>query len=176
MMDLNKKANDLQSKFLAEEKASDDALDARAKEEKSARVKPPTPPTDSPKAEPGPDGEDTTDPGTDPGTTAPAADGDDAASMVADAKASGKLKPIEDVMKEQGWDMDPGTALLLAQKKQAPGTQGKSPEELAQMLRADPSIYEELEALQPGGALDELETKGTSAMAEKRKAEPPPMM
>ena len=94
----------------------------------------------------------------------------DAAKMVADAKASGALKPIEDVMVEQGWDMDAGTALLLAQKKQAPGTQGKSPEELAQMLRDDPSVYEDLQALMPGGKLDmlgkkkdEAETVGMSA-------------
>ena len=106
----------------------------------------------------------------------------DAAKMVADAKASGALKPIEDVMVEQGWDMDAGTALLLAQKKQAPGTQGKSPEELAQMLRDDPSVYEDLKALMPGGKLDmlgkkkdEAETVGMSAgegmkdeMAEER--------
>ena len=82
-----------------------------------------------------------------------------AAEMVADAKASGALKPLEDVMVEQGWDMDAGTALLLAQKKQAPGTQGKSPEELAQMLRDDPSVYEDLQALQPGGKLDALGKK-----------------
>ena len=91
-------------------------------------------------------------------TDAPPATGD-AAGMVAEAKASGKLKPIEDVMSEQGWDMDAGTALLLAQKKQAPGTQGKSPEELAEMLRSDPSVYEDLKALQPGGALDSIEKK-----------------
>ena len=91
----------------------------------------------------------------------------DAEGMVAEAKASGKLKPIEDVMAEQGWDMDAGTALLLAQKKQAPGTQGKSPEELAEMLRSDPSVYEDLKALQPGGALDGLEKKEPEEPAEE---------
>jgi hypothetical protein len=106
-------------------------------------------PADKPKAEPF---------GGTPKDTQPEESGD-AASMVADAKASGKLKPLEDVMKEQGWDMDAGTALLLAQKKQAPGTQGKSPEELAEMLRSDPSVYEDLQALQPGGALDMLGKK-----------------
>lgn len=79
-----------------------------------------------------------------------------AADMVAEAKASGALKPLEDVMKEQGWDMDAGTALLLAQKKGAPGTQEKSPEELAQMLRDDPGIYDDLQALQPGGSLAKM--------------------
>ena len=88
----------------------------------------------------------------------------DAAKMVADAQASGALKPIEDVMVEQGWDMDAGTALLLAQKKQAPGTQGKSPEELAQMLRDDPSVYEDLQALMPGGKLDMLGKKDEPEM------------
>jgi hypothetical protein len=83
----------------------------------------------------------------------------DAATMVADAKASGKLKPLEDLMKSEGWDMDAGEALLLAQKKQAPGTQGKSPEELAEMMRNDPSIYTDLQELQPGGVLDGLEKK-----------------
>lgn len=82
-----------------------------------------------------------------------------AAQMVMAAKTSGALKPLEDVMKEEGWPMDAGVALLLAQKKQAPGTQGKTPEELAQMLRDDPGVYKDLEALQPGGALDAFAKK-----------------
>jgi hypothetical protein len=98
----------------------------------------------------------------------------DAASMVADAKASGALKPIEDLMSEQGWDMDAGTALLLAQKPQAPGTQGKSPEELAQMMRDNPSVYEDLQALQPGGVLDKLgKETGTDSSRTSRDAAPP---
>lgn len=80
--------------------------------------------------------------------------GQSAADMVAEAKASGALKPLEDLQKEMGWDMDAGTMLLLAQKKAAPGTQGKSPDELAQMLRDDPGVYKDLQELQPGGRLD----------------------
>lgn len=95
-----------------------------------------------------------------------------AASKVSDAKASGKLKPLEDLMTEQGWDMDAGEALLLAQKTQAPGTQRKSPADLAQMMRDDPGIYKDLQALQPGGALDDLEQNGTTAMEKKAKAGP----
>lgn len=96
-----------------------------------------------------------------------------AAEMVAEAKASGALKPIEDVMAEQGFDMDAGTVLLLAQKKQAPGTQGKSPEELAQMLRDDPSVYEDLQALMPGGKLDMLGKKDAPMDDEESAGEKP---
>lgn len=96
---------------------------------------------------------------------------DEAASMVEEAKAAGKLKPLEDLMQEEGWDLDAGTALILAQKTQAPGTQGKSPAELADMMRQDPSIYEDLLQLRPGGVLDDLEKNGTSGRQKAREAE-----
>jgi hypothetical protein len=75
-----------------------------------------------------------------------------ASDLAAEAESSGKLKPLEDVMTEMGWPIPAGEMLLLAQKDER--TRGKSPEEIAGMLREDTSLYADLEAYQPGGKLD----------------------
>lgn len=83
---------------------------------------------------------------------------EDALSALNEAESSGKLKPLADLMVEMGWDEDPGSLVLLAQKDDR--TAGKSPDELATMMRDDPSLYDDLVAYKPGGALEGL-AKGT---------------
>ncbi len=77
-----------------------------------------------------------------------------ASDLVADAETSGKLAPLEEVLTEFGWDTPAGEMLLLAQKDER--TRGKSPEELAGMLREDGALYDDLEAYKPGGKLENL--------------------
>lgn len=78
-----------------------------------------------------------------------------AVTAVGEAESSGKLKALDEVMTEFGWPTKSGDLLMLAQKDDR--TKGKSPEEIADMLRADPSLYDDLMAYQPGGALDKPE-------------------
>lgn len=83
---------------------------------------------------------------------APADAGGSAADLVTDAEGAGKLKALQVVMDDMGWDEPAGAVLLLAQKDDR--TKGKSPEELASALREEPSLYDDLVAMKPGGALD----------------------
>jgi len=99
---------------------------------------------------------------------APVPDQKEVDSALANAESSGKLKPLDDVMKEYGWDIPSADLIVLAQKDER--TQGKTPDELASMLRDDPSLYDDLAAYQPGGALAKPD-EGES-MAEEEKTDP----
>lgn len=59
-----------------------------------------------------------------------------------------KLAPLKTVMDEYNWPMSAEKAMILAQKDDR--TKGKTPTELADMLRADPTIYDDLEAMDSG--------------------------
>jgi hypothetical protein len=59
-----------------------------------------------------------------------------------------KLAPLADVMREYNWPLGAEKAMVLAQKD--PRTAGKTPEELASMMREDQSIYDDLEAMDSG--------------------------
>lgn len=80
-------------------------------------------------------------------------------AAVGEAESSGKLKALDEVMAEFGWPTKSGDIIMLAQKDDR--TKGKSPEEIANMLREDPSLYDDLMAYQPGGALDKPESEGS---------------
>lgn len=86
------------------------------------------------------------------------------ADLIGTAESDGKLKALEDLMVEQGWDEDPGALIILAQKDDR--TAGKSPDELAEMMRSDPSLYDDLVAYKPGGALEGLAKKGPEVEVE----------
>lgn len=74
--------------------------------------------------------------------------------QMSEAKASGKLNKLQDLMTEYSWPEDAESILLLAQKDDR--TKGKSPDELADMIRGDTSLYDDLVAYKPGGALEKL--------------------
>jgi hypothetical protein len=59
-----------------------------------------------------------------------------------------KLAPLKAVMDEYGWPMSAEQTMIVAQKDDR--TKGKTPTELADMLRADPTIYDDLEAMDSG--------------------------
>lgn len=83
------------------------------------------------------------------------------------AEQDGTLKNLDDLMKEYGWPLSAGTLLMLAQKDER--TRGKTPDELTEMIRADTSLYDDLEAYQPGGKLEKL---GQPENTEEEPAEP----
>lgn len=88
-----------------------------------------------------------------PDTTAPL----DAKALVAkvgEAEQEGKFQKLQALMDENGWTEDPGSLLLLAQKDDR--TKGKSPDELADMISQDDSLYDDLVAYKPGGSLEKL--------------------
>lgn len=93
----------------------------------------------------------------------------DVVGALGEAESQGKLKPLSDLMAEQGWTEDPGSVLLLAQKDDR--TQGKTPEELAAAFREDPSLYDDIVAYGPGGKLESL---GKSEDTEESDDEAPP--
>lgn len=66
-----------------------------------------------------------------------------------------KLAPLADLMREEGWPLGAEKAMVVAQKD--PRTAGKTPEELAALMREDSSIYDDLEAMD-SGALDKAKS------------------
>jgi hypothetical protein len=59
-----------------------------------------------------------------------------------------KLAPIKMVADEMGFSMSPEEILIAAQKDDR--TQGKSPQEVADMLSSDETLYDDLEAMASG--------------------------
>jgi hypothetical protein len=96
----------------------------------------------------------------------------DAAEQLLDqAEASGKLKPIEDVLKSEGADISARDAMKYAQFDDR--TRTKPPEELAAMLAEDPSLIADIVAemeKQEGSEMDEgMEPpKDANSMMEER--------
>lgn len=78
-----------------------------------------------------------------------------------------KLEPLKAVADEMGFSMSPSELLIVAQKDDR--TAGKSPQELADMLRADETLYSDLEAL-ASGKIDQMKAD----MGIKKKAAMPP--
>lgn len=78
-----------------------------------------------------------------------------------------KLEPLKAVADEMGFSMSPSELLIVAQKDDR--TAGKSPQELADMLRADETLYSDLEAL-ASGKMDQMKAD----MGIKKKASMPP--
>lgn len=89
-------------------------------------------------------------------------------SEIGKAEQDGRFQKLKELMDEEGWDEDPGSLLMLAQKDDR--TKAKSPDELADMMRADPSIYDDLLAYKPGGALEKLAKGGESEGGEPKGA------
>ena len=88
-------------------------------------------------------------------TDAPAGDmGKEVASMVGDAEKAGKLSKLQAYLDELDLPEDAGSLVILAQKDDR--TKGKTPDELESMMRSDRSLYDDLVAYKPGGALERL--------------------
>ncbi len=86
-------------------------------------------------------------------TPEPPKDSPKASDLIQQAEGEGKLDKLQACIDDLGFsDISAGEMLLLAQKDDR--THGKSPDELADMLKADTSLYDDLEALKPGGKLD----------------------
>lgn len=84
-----------------------------------------------------------------------------------------KLEPLKAVADEMGFSMSPSELLIVAQKDDR--TAGKSPQELADMLRADEALYSDLEAL-ASGKMDQMKADmGIKKKASMPSAPPPPM-
>jgi len=77
-----------------------------------------------------------------------------------------KLEPLKAVADEMGFSMSPSELLIVAQKDER--TAGKSPQELADMLRTDETLYDDLEAL-ASGKLEQMKAD----MGVKQPAMPP---
>lgn len=75
----------------------------------------------------------------------------DALGAVEQAEGDGKLAGLQSVLDDHGWPTDAGTLIMLAQNDDR--TAGKSPDEVADMLRSDETLYDDLEATKPGGKL-----------------------
>jgi hypothetical protein len=89
------------------------------------------------------------------------------AAKLDEADKSGALQKLKDLMAEQGWDEPVASIMMLAQKDDR--TKAKSPDELADMMSQDPSLYDDLVAYKPGGALEKL-AKGGESESEKEPA------
>lgn len=86
---------------------------------------------------------------------------DDVAKATADAAQSGKFAALDAIVAEFGVpEMDGGALFLLAARD--PRTKGKTPEDIAGMIKADDSVLDDLLAYRPGGTL-EHSGKGSSA-------------
>jgi hypothetical protein len=92
-----------------------------------------------------------------------------------------KLAPIKMVVDEMGFSMSPAEILIVAQKDDR--TKGKSPQEVADMLRTDETLYDDLEAM-ASGKMDKMKAdmgikpaKAESPMPEgEMPPAPPPVM
>lgn len=82
---------------------------------------------------------------------------DDIVADMTSPEGEKKLAPLADALKERGSSCPPAELMLLAQKDDR--TAGKSPDELAQMITADPSLVDDLEGMKPGGAIDKAYTE-----------------
>lgn len=70
--------------------------------------------------------------------------------MLDEADAGGKLEPIKAVLKDMGRDdIDAKEVLKLAQKDDR--THGKSPDELAEMMKGDDTLLDDLMEYKDGG-------------------------
>ena len=83
-----------------------------------------------------------------------------------------KLAPLKAVMAEYNWPMSAEKTLIVAQKDDR--TKGKTPAELADMLRADPTIYDDLEAMD-SGKMDKMKADMGVKPTEKMLMEKKPM-
>lgn len=101
---------------------------------------------------------------------------DDVAKATADAAQSGKFAALDAIVAEFGVpEMDGGALFLLAARD--PRTKGKTPEDIAGMIKADDSVLDDLLAYRPGGTL-EHSGKGSSEgveddMGAEEPVEPP---
>ena len=97
------------------------------------------------------------------------------------AEGQAKLAPLKAVVDEMGFTMKPEELLIIAQKDDR--TAGKSPAELADMLRADDTLYDDLEAM-ASGKMDQMKAEmgvkppkpAAPAEAPMPPAPPPEMM
>lgn len=80
------------------------------------------------------------------------------------------LGSLKKVISENGFPMEAESLFIVAQMD--PRTQGKSPAELADMLSSDPSLFDDLEALDSGKA-DKMKAD-MGIKSEKKSAEAPP--
>jgi len=80
-----------------------------------------------------------------------------------------KLAPLKAVVDEMGFTMKPEELIIVAQKDDR--TAGKSPAELADMLRADDALYDDLEAL-ASGKMEKMK-RDMGAMPKAPPAAPP---
>ena len=101
------------------------------------------------------------------------AEGDkpDALKLVDDAKASGKLDGLQQVLDDHGWPTPAEDFIMLAQNDDR--TAGKAPDELADMLQADGSLYDDVEATKPGGALAPKGKTGAEGSSAEEASEDP---
>jgi hypothetical protein len=104
-----------------------------------------------PKPKPPPPGADAS-PGAKPEPALDGGKGNDALGLVDKAKADGKLDGLQQVLDDHGWPTPAEDFLMLAQNDDR--TKGKSPDELADMLQGDGSLYDDVEATKPGGQLE----------------------
>lgn len=91
------------------------------------------------------------------------------------------LEPLKKLIDEMGFTMKAEELLIAAQKN--PDTAGKSPAEVADMIRAEPSLYDDLEAM-ASGKMDQMKAEmgvkppkpAAPAEAPMPPAPPPEMM
>lgn len=101
--------------------------------------------------------------------------------MMLSPEGQTKLAPLKAVVDEMGFTMKPEELLIVAQKDDR--TAGKSPAELADMLRTDETLYDDLEAM-ASGKMDKMKAdmgikpaKAESPMPEgEMPPVPPPVM
>jgi hypothetical protein len=86
------------------------------------------------------------------------------------SEGQAKLAPLKAVVDEMGFTMKPEELLIIAQKDDR--TAGKSPAELADMLRADDTLYDDLEAM-ASGKMDQMKAE-MGAMPKPPPEEPTP--
>lgn len=103
---------------------------------------------------------------------------DDVAKATADAAQSGKFAALDAIVAEFGVpEMDGGALFLLAARD--PRTKGKTPEDIAGMIKADDSVLDDLLAYRPGGTLEHSGKGGAGAegveddMGAEEPVEPP---
>jgi len=82
------------------------------------------------------------------------------------------LTDLKAVMKENNWPMSAEETFVVAQKDAR--TQGKTPAELAAMLREDPTIYDDLKEISSGKMEKMKADMGIKPMAESKDMEAPP--
>lgn len=87
----------------------------------------------------------------------PAEQADGAGQRIADAmQGAGALKPLEDLISEEGLDISATDMLKYAQD--IPELHGKSPEDIASAIREKPELADEIVEAANGEAADESES------------------